>query len=145
MTTTIYNEAIQTILDDLNNLAEGEEWGDVWNAVSDDRDRKLGKTLLNRDDHAFIVVDGDHAFVFISDDQTQVWTVEHVGNPVYVVEPEMVGDADVDFDDFFAELQNALPGVKVRRGDSYRNQGSEFVEWFRSELDEAFQKTLSYL
>ena len=146
MTTTTYPVTVLNILDDLNNLAEGEDWGDIWNAVTDDRDKELTETLINSDACDFIVLDGDDAFVFISNDQTGVWTVKHVGKPVYYVEPEMIGSEDFDgFDTFLIELKYLLAGVEVKYGSALQNQRSEFVEWFCDELSEAFQKALSSL
>lgn len=140
-TSATYPETIKGVLEDLHENATGD-WGDVWNAVTDERDRQLTESLCNSDSCDFIMMIGCEAFLFISNDQTGEWTVKHVGQPIYEIEPEMIGDDSIDFDEFLKEVQHELKGVEVKRGSALNNAKSVFVEWFNAELDRAFQTVL---
>ena len=140
MTTAIYPKTIQNILDSLHD--KDSDFADVWRTL-DDRDRELTKTLTNSDAYDFILINEQDAFIFIDNKQTGAWTVENVGQPIYEVEPEMIGDGIINFDEFMSALEHELGGVVVKKGSALRNAKSTFVEYFKNELDKAFSTALN--
>lgn len=139
MTTAIYPKTIQNILGSLHD--KDSDFDDVWRTL-DERDRELTKTLTNGDAYDFILIDEQDAFIFIDNEQTGAWTVENVGQPIYEVEPEMIGDGIIDFDEFMSALEHELGGVVVKKGSALSNAKSTFVEYFKNELDKAFSTAL---
>lgn len=139
MTTAIYPKTIQNILDSLHD--KDSDFADLWRTL-DERDRELTKTLTNGDTYDFILINEQDAFIFIDNEQTGTWTVENVGQPIYEVEPEMIGDGTVDFDEFMSALADELRGVEVKKGSALNNAKSTFVEYFKNELNNAFSTAL---
>jgi hypothetical protein len=142
MTTKIYPQSIQNLLSAVQEYDGSDLWSDVLNHSTSVREQELTATLCSSETVDFIVLDGEDAFLFVSDDQTGVWTVQHVGKPIYYVEQEMLGGDDIDLDEFIAELKHELPGVEIEKGSALKNLRSDFVAEFRNEIDRAFQCAL---
>lgn len=135
MTTVIYPQTIQNILEMVEEYEGADLWSDVLNGCTTQRDRDLTSTLCPVDCADFVVMDGKDLFLFVCNDRE--WDVMHMGQPIYYVEPEMVGGDSVDFDEFVEELEYQLKGVEIVRGSALKNVKSEFVQGYKRVLDRA--------
>ena len=143
MDTIALPPGIQNLRDNL--VEQGFE--DTWNTLLD-ADQELTRSLTCSDTCDFVVLDSGGVWLFCHNEQLDEWDISFAGKPQYEIDAAMIGDTEIDVEEFAAAVQYELRGVKVvaiTAVNGARNHLSSFYQMFQDKLDKAFQVALENL
>jgi len=109
-----------------------DDYDTFWASLSD-RDRDLTGSLTCSDTLDTVLVFGDRVYEFVEIDQTGNFEVYEIGLEsdfeLYVNDELIGGDASAEqVEAFIAELQNSLPGLRIKSGQA-SNGCSSKLQW----------------
>lgn len=140
MTTVILPSVIQTVLE-----AARADYEDCFHYCLSSADQELTRCLIS-DATDFVCLDeADCLWLFVYDEQADDWDVYPTSKARYEIDSAMIGDEEIDVEEFAAEVRHNLPGVNVVAVTARKNganNSTAFVEQFRGKLEAAFDQAM---